>query len=181
MPAPNLETERLLLRQWKPEDASLFARMNSDSKVMEYFPETLSTKKSNNLMHLIEKELQEKEYGLWAVEVKEKCPFIGFVGLHYADFDAPFTPCIEIGWRISSDHWRKGYAFEAAKKILDYAFNTLHLEEIVSFTTVKNVRSRNLMEKLGMHHNPLDDFQHPKLRKAHPMRPHVLYRLKNTD
>ncbi|MGD2168756.1 MAG: GNAT family N-acetyltransferase [Chlamydiota bacterium] len=178
MPAPSLLTKRLLLRQWKESDLSLFANINSDRRVMEYFPSTLSKKESDSLAEKIQKELKEKEYGFWAIEVIGVAPFIGFVGLHYPDFQASFTPCIEIGWRLAYEHWGKGYAFEAASKVIDYAFNTLNLQELVSFTTVKNKRSRKLMEKLGMTHNPSDDFDHPKLQKNHPLRPHVLYRKK---
>ncbi|PIS01588.1 MAG: GNAT family N-acetyltransferase [Chlamydiae bacterium CG10_big_fil_rev_8_21_14_0_10_35_9] len=179
MPAPSLLTKRLLLRHWKESDLPLFAKMNSDTRVMEYFPLILSKKESDSLAEKIQKELKEKEYGFWAVEVIGLAPFIGFVGLHYPDFKAPFTPCVEIGWRLAYEQWGKGYAFEAASKVIDYAFNTLNLQELVSFTTVKNKRSRKLMEKLGMTHNPSDDFAHPKLQKNHPLCPHVLYRKRN--
>ena len=177
--APNLSTERLLLRQWKDDDLLLFARMNANKEVMEYFPAILSTKESDVLAQKIRKELSEKKYGLWAVEVKGVAPFIGFVGLHYQDFPAPFTPCIEIGWRLSHEHWNKGYAFEAATKVAQYAFNDLKLEELVSFTTKGNHRSRKLMEKLGMTHDVHDDFEHSNLDEGHPLRSHVLYRLVN--
>src|SRR3972149_6461108 len=101
-----------------------------------------------------------------------------FVGLHYQNFPAPFTPCIEIGWRLHHDYWGKGYAFEAATKVLTYAFETLKLQEVVAFTTVTNIRSRKLMEKLGMQRNPQDDFEHPKLSEHHPLRPHVLFKIR---
>jgi 3-dehydroquinate dehydratase/shikimate dehydrogenase len=179
MPAPSLFTKRLILRHWRQEDLPPFAKMNADHRVMEFFPSTLSEEESNALANRIQKELQEKPYGLWAVEVKNIAPFIGFVGLHYQDFPAPFTPCIEIGWRLAFEHWRKGYAFEASTAVIQYTFETLALEEIVSFTSVKNERSRGLMEKLGMKHDPQDDFEHPKVSENHPLRPHVLYRLKN--
>ncbi len=179
MPAPTLSTKRLLLRQWEESDLPLFAKMNADSRVMEWFPSTLSKEESNTLAEKIQHELQEKEYGLWAVEVVGIAPFIGFVGLHYHDYSAPFTPCIEIGWRLAYEHWGKGYAYEAASRVLDYAFNTLKLKEIVSFTTPENTRSWGLMKKLGMTHNPKDDFYHPKLPKDHPFSFHVLYKLKH--
>lgn len=177
MPAPSLSTQRLLLRHWKGDDLQRFAKLNADERVMEFFPSILSQEESNSLAGKIEKELQEKEYGLWAVEVIGIAPFIGFVGLHYQDFPAHFTPCIEIGWRIGFEYWGQGYAFEAAQKVLEYAFTTLKLPQIVSFTTVANQRSRNLMKKLGMTHNLPDDFEHPKLPEGHPLRPHVLYRM----
>jgi 3-dehydroquinate dehydratase/shikimate dehydrogenase len=179
MPAPALTTKHLLLRQWKESDLSLFAKINADKRVMEYFPAPLSVEESNSLAEQIQKDLKEKEYGKWAVELKGIAPFIGFVGLHYHDFPAPFTPCIEIGWRLACDYWGKGYAFEAAQRVIDYAFQTLKLKEIVSFTTETNQRSRSLMEKLGMTRNPQEDFDHPKLPKKHPLHAHVLYRLRN--
>ena len=179
MPAPALTTKRLLLRQWKEEDRSFFAQMNGDERIMHYFPSALSVEESNSLADRIQKELKEKEYGLWAVEAVGVASFVGFVGLHYQDFPAPFTPCIEIGWRLGFEYWGNGYAFEAAQKIIKYAFDVLKLPEIVSFTPVTNQRSRKLMEKLGMIYNPRDDFQHPKLTTNHPLRSHVLYRLKN--
>ena len=178
MTAPTLETKRLLLRHWKSEDLPLFAKMNSDSQVMEYFPQKLTPEESDQLAKRIEQELEEKEFGLWAVEVKNKIPFIGFVGLHIQNFEAHFTPCIEIGWRLAHPYWRKGYAYEAATKVLSYAFETLKLEEIVAFTLPSNTPSRKLMEKLGMTYDPKDDFENSKLPEGHPMRPHVLYRLK---
>lgn len=181
MPAPILTTKRLLLRQWKESDLPLFAKMNADSRVMEWFHSTLSKEESDSLAERIQKELREQEYGLWAIEVVGAAPFIGFVGLHHQDFSADFTPCIEIGWRLAYEHWGKGYAFEAASKVTEYAFQTLKLHELVSFTAVGNQRSRKLMEKLGMTRRSEDDFKYPKLPKGHPLQPHVLYRLKNSN
>lgn len=179
MVAPSLKTERLLLRQWQDSDLAAFAKMNADKKVMEYFPSTLSTEESDALAKVIQHELQEKDYGLWAVEILGKASFIGFVGLHYQDFDAPFTPCVEIGWRISQDYWGKGYAIEAAKRVEEYAFADLKLKELVSFTAKVNHRSIKLMEKLGMQRNPEEDFEHSKLPKGHALSWHVLYRKEN--
>ena len=149
MPAPLLETQRLYLRQWKQDDLSAFSRMNADERVMEFFPSTLSEKESNFLAEKIQQELKEKNYGLWAVEVKGGSSFIGFVGLHYQDFTAPFTPCIEIGWRLAFEYWRKGYAFEASLKVLEYAFQELKIEEIVSFTAKKKLSFKEINGKIG--------------------------------
>ncbi len=179
MPAPALTTKRLLLRHWKEDDLPLFAKLNMDKRVMEFFPSTLSCEESNALAGRIEQELREKDYGLWAVEVVGVASFIGFVGLHYQNFSAHFTPCIEIGWRLDFEYWGQGYAFEAAKRVLEYAFTVLKLPEVVSFTTMTNRRSRQLMEKLGMTYNSQDDFEHPKLPEGHLLRPHVLYRLRS--
>jgi len=149
MPAPLLETQRLYLRQWKQDDLSAFSRMNADERVMEFFPSTLSEKESNFFAEKIQQELKEKNYGLWAVEVKGGSSFIGFVGLHYQDFTAPFTPCIEIGWRLAFEYWRKGYAFEASLKVLEYAFQELKIEEIVSFTAKKKLSFKEINGKIG--------------------------------
>ena len=156
--------------------------MNADKRVMQFFPKILSLEESNALAERIQKEFKEKPYGFWAVEVKNGAPFIGFVGLHYLDpIELPthFTPCVEIGWRLAFDHWGKGYAFEAASKVLEYAFQTLNLKEIVAYTDVNNMRSRKVMEKLKMIHNPKDNFVHPKTSEENnPLTNCVLYRLK---
>ena len=170
-----MKTKRLLLRPWKPSDLEPFAALNADRCVMEFFPKTLTKKESDDLAHLIQTEIDQKGYGLWAVEIPNTCPFIGFVGLHAIDF----MPGIEIGWRLSHNFWGQGYAFEAAVAVRDHAFASLHIPELLSFTYVGNMRSRRLMEKLGMTHSPADDFLNPKLPENHPLRPHVLYRLQN--
>ena len=178
MPAPILETERLILRPWRKEDLPSFATLNANLSVMEFFSAPLSREESDLLAHKIQKELEEKEYGLFAVEVKNGPSFIGFVGLHHHSFKAPFTPCIEIGWRIDKPYWGKGYAFEAASKVLSYAFLDLKLKEVVSFTTKTNARSRKLMEKLKM--TRAEDFMHSMLPENHPLRPHVLYKIEKS-
>ena len=176
-----METERLTLRHWKESDLVPFAKMNANPKVMEFFPKTLSLEESNAFAGKIQKELKETPYGLWAVEVKKKASFIGFIGLHYQDFEADFTPCIEIGWRLDNNFWGKGYAFEGASAVLEYAFNTLGLKEVVSFTAKVNLRSIHLMKKIGLKNDPKDNFLHSKLEDGDPLKPHVLYRLKEQD
>jgi len=140
---------------------------------MEFFPKTLTRSESDDLARKIQIEIDEKGFGLWAVQISNICPFIGFVGLHSVDF----MPGIEIGWRLSYEHWGKGYAFEAATEVVRFAFEDLQLPELISFTYKGNYRSRGLMEKLGMTRNPQDDFLNPKLPVNHFLRPHVLYRL----
>jgi len=181
MTAPNLETKRLILRQWKEKDIKAFLKINSDPKVMEFFPSTLTEKESNKLAKRIIKELNEKEYGFWAVEVKNKASFIGFIGLHYQDFEAAFTPCIEIGFRLAFNYWNMGYGAEGSLAVLEYGFNKLNLDKIVSFTSEKNYRSIALMKKLQMQNNPKDNFEHPKLSKGHPLSKHVLYSLTKNE
>jgi RimJ/RimL family protein N-acetyltransferase len=173
-----IETERLLLRHWKEEDRELFREMNADPRVMEFFPECLTCAQSNSLVEQIDEHFEEHGFGLFAAELRESQTFIGFVGLAVPSFEAHFTPCVEIGWRFSPDHWGRGLATEGARAVAKYAFGELALEELVSFTVPANIRSRRVMEKIGMTHNAADDFDHPNLPEGHPLRRHVLYRLR---
>lgn len=181
MVAPNIKTTRLLLRQWEESDLSLFAKINCDPEVMQFFPSLLTEKESNALAKKIIKELQEKTYGLWAVEIPNVTSFIGFLGLHYADFKAHFTPCVEIGWRLDRAYWGKGYATEGGKAVLNYAFKTLNLTKVVSFTSEKNHKSIAVMKRLGMHYYSKNNFEHPQIPKKHWLRPHVFYSISQTE
>jgi RimJ/RimL family protein N-acetyltransferase len=172
-----LETDRLLLRSWRETDLEPFAAINADPRVMEYFPSPLTRAESDFLADKISERIQKSGFGLWAVEERGGAPFIGFVGLAVPLFEAAFTPCVEVGWRLAYAHWGRGYAPEAAAAALDDAFGRLDLQEIVSFTTQHNQRSRRVMEKLGMTHSLADDFDHPELSCDHPLLRHVLYRL----
>jgi ribosomal-protein-alanine N-acetyltransferase len=175
-----LRTDRLLLRRWRPDDLPPFAELNADQRVMEHFPALLSTEESNTLAARIQARSEEHGFGLWAVEVVGGAPFIGFIGLAVPRFEAFFTPCVEIGWRLAAAHWNRGYATEGAQAALEFGFRHLQLAEIVSFTAVENVRSRRVMEKLGMVRSPEEDFDHPLLPEGHCLRRHVLYRLRST-
>lgn len=176
-----IKTERLILRPWKKSDLEAFARLNADAKVMEYFPSILSCKESDDLANRISSKLEEQGWGLWAVSVPDIVDFIGFIGLAEPSFQAHFTPAVEIGWRLAFDHWGKGYATEGANAVLEYGFKTLNLNEIVSFTAIQNMRSRRIMEKIGMHHDQKDDFDHPKLSEGHSLKRHVLYRINHSE
>lgn len=180
---PELHTSRLLLRRWRDADRAPFAAMNADRVVMEHFPSTLTGVESDDLVDRFEQHFEERGYGLWAVEVLGGEPFIGFVGLNSwdSDFDAPFTPAVEVGWRFAADHWGRGFATEGAAAAVAFAFGELRLDDIVSFTVVANQPSRRVMERLGMTHDPADDFDHPRLPEGHPMRRHMLYRLRAVD
>ncbi len=145
---------------------------------MEFFPKALSREESDAVANRIEAHFQQHGYGLWAVEIPGVTHFAGFIGLAIPRFEAHFTPCIEIGWRLAAETWNRGYATEGARAVLDFAFLHLGADEIVSFTVPANVRSRRVMEKIGMTHNPADDFDHPALPEGHSLRRHVLYRLK---
>lgn len=143
---------------------------------MRHFPSTLDTAASAAMVESIEAEFEESGYGMWAVEVVDQVPFAGFVGLHLATFPAHFTPAVEVGWRLAKPHWGRGYATEGGRAALAFAFEELELEEVVSFTVPANIRSRAVMERLGMNRNPADDFDHPRMPEGHPLRSHVLYR-----
>jgi ribosomal-protein-alanine N-acetyltransferase len=174
---PALRTERLVMRRWRDEDREPFAKMNADPRVMEHFPGLMSRAESDRLVDLIVAHFDEHGYGLWAVEVPGAVQFAGFVGLNVTLFDAPFTPAVEVGWRLAAGHWGHGYATEAAREALHYGFDEVGLDEIVSFTVPANVRSRRVMDKLGMTRDPDGDFDHPSL-VGQPLARHVLYRLR---
>lgn len=175
--APVLDTPRLRLRGWTADDLVPFAAMNADPRVTEFLPSVLTRAESDALVQRIQDGFRRHGFGWWAVEVASSQQFVGFVGLAVPGFDAPFTPCVEIGWRLSAQHWGNGYATEAANAALAYGFGPGTLDEIVSFTVPANVRSRVVMERLGMTRVPAEDFDHPRLPGGHPLRRHVLYRL----
>jgi RimJ/RimL family protein N-acetyltransferase len=176
-----IRTDRLLLRPWRTEDLPAFAAMNADPKVMEHFPAALSKEESESAMARIVSHFATHGFGFWAVEVPGRAPFIGFIGLSIPRFVAHFTPCVEIGWRLAQEHWGRGYATEGARAALLDGFNRLDLDQIVSFSVPTNLRSRRVMEKLGMHTAPDDDFDHPLVPARHRLRRHLLYRLSRTE
>jgi RimJ/RimL family protein N-acetyltransferase len=173
----SIETERLLLRPWRDSDLGPFAELNTDVRVMEFFLSTLPRSESDAFAMKVRAHFDEHGYGLWAVEVKEGAPFIGFVGLATVTFEAPFVPAVEIGWRLAHASWGRGYASEAARASLRLAFEELALDEVVSFTVETNQRSRAVMERIGMHHVSAGDFDHPRIPESHPLCRHALYRL----
>lgn len=178
-------TDRLHLRAWQESDRESFAAINSDPEVMQFFPSTLTPAESDGMMERIQASFSERGWGLWAVDVMKPTlelpdrKFIGFVGLAIPRFDAHFTPCVEIGWRLARAAWGQGFATEAANAVIQFAFRQLNLPEIVSFTASCNKRSERVMQRLGMSHSPYDDFDHPLLPDGHPLRRHLLYRLRN--
>lgn len=172
-----IRTSRLLLRAWRDEDLAPFAALNADPAVMEHFPAPLTRAESDALAAKIRDALARDGFGLWAVEVPGVASFAGFVGLARPTFEAPFTPCVEVGWRLAASCWGRGYATEGARAALDVAFGELRLDEVLSFTSPANVRSRAVMERIGMTRSPADDFEHPRVPQGHPLRPHVLYRI----
>jgi RimJ/RimL family protein N-acetyltransferase len=176
-----LRTDRLTLRQWRDSDRGPFAAINADPRVMEFFLAPLTRSQSDAVVDRFSAELERGGHAPWALERNADQAFIGFTGFWVPRFEAHFTPCVEIGWRLAVAAWGRGYATEAAFAALGHAFGTRGLDELVSFTPVANERSIRVMERIGMTHDPADDFDHPSFPVGHPLRRHVLYRLVNTQ
>lgn len=174
-----LETPRLLLRPWNDRDAVPFYLMSQDPQVMEYFPSLWSMDMVSSFIDRMNVQLADKMFTLWAVEERSSKEFMGFIGLNCPAWEAHFTPCVEIGWRLAAAFWGKGYATEGALAALDYAFKHLQLPQVVAFTVPGNLKSRRVMEKIGMIRDLEGDFIHPKLNPQHPFARHVLYTIKN--
>jgi RimJ/RimL family protein N-acetyltransferase len=167
----------LVLRRWVEDDFAPFAALNSDPIVMEHFPSTLDEAETALLIARFERTFEEHGFGIWAVEIAWARSLAGFCGLLPVGFDAPFTPAVEIGWRFAQGSWGNGYATEAAEAAMTHGFREAGLDEIVSFTVPANFRSRRVMERLGMRHDPDGDFDHPALPDGDPLQRHVLYRM----
>jgi len=176
--APRLSTARLLLRPWRDRDKAVWAAVNADPEVMEHFPATLTPEQSGEMVDRMIAAWRDRGMGWWAVERLDSGATVGGVAVTAPLWDACFTPCVEVGWRLASEHWGHGFAPEAARAAIDWGFAELDPpnDEIVSFTTVGNDKSRRVMEKLGFVHDPADDFDHPLLGDWHEAR-HVLYRM----
>jgi RimJ/RimL family protein N-acetyltransferase len=175
MSAIVLQGPRVRLRQWEERDRAPFARLNADPVAMEFFPSTLTRDQSDAMVDRLRATIDERGWGFWCLEVDGGC--VGFTGVTVPTFDAPFMPTIEIGWRLLPAYWGRGLATEASRLALAYGFDALGAPEIVAYTAVGNARSRAVMVRLGMRHDPADDFDHPRVAEAHPVRRHVLYRL----
>jgi RimJ/RimL family protein N-acetyltransferase len=172
-----LTDDHVSLRSWRDSDLVPYAEMNADPEVMRFFPKPLSLEESTAALGRVRARLEERGWGLWAVDVGGA--FAGFTGLAEPAFTAHFTPAVEIGWRLRREYWGRGIAVAAARQAEAYAFQTLRLPALVSFTYSGNLRSRRLMERLGMRRKEEDDFLHPLLESAHPLAAHVLYRKAN--
>ncbi|SEO12527.1 ribosomal-protein-alanine N-acetyltransferase [Amphibacillus marinus] len=170
-----IETERLLLRDWQEADLPAFTAMNADPEVMRFFRSCLSDEETRQFYQRIQEEFNQESFGLYAAEIKQTGDFIGFIGFHNAAFEADFTPCVEIGWRLKEAAWGKGLATEGAKACLDYGFNQLGLSEVYSFTAAINQPSRRVMEKIGMEY--VKSFVHPVVKNDEQLAQHVLYRI----
>ncbi|MHB8490871.1 MAG: GNAT family N-acetyltransferase [Solirubrobacteraceae bacterium] len=182
MPVENeLSTERLLLRRWREGDRGPFAALNADAEVMAHLPARLTRDESDQLIARIEAGFDRRGYGLWALELRATGEFLGFTGLEQPSFKAHFTPAVEVGWRLARSAWGQGYATEAGRASLAFGFQEAHLGEVVSFTSSVNLRSRAVMERIGMIRDPAEDFDHPQLDAADRLCRHVLYRMSARD
>jgi len=173
-------TDRLVLRTWRATDADAFAAMGADPLVMRHYPSLMTREQSDASFARVQKHWHDRGFGFWAVETRAipgqiGGEFIGFVGMQVPRFEAHFTPCVEIGWRLRPEFWGKGYATEAARASLEFGFTTLKLREIVAMTVPANVQSIAVMERLGMQRNPADDFDNPLVEG--PLKRHILYRI----
>lgn len=175
-----LETERLILRPWGDDDYEPFAELNADSRVMEYFPRLMTREESDAQANTIRSLIDERGWGMWACELKATAEFTGFTGLHTPSSELPFSPCVEVGWRLAHRFWNHGLATEAALKSLQFAFENLDLAEVVAFAVVGNLRSRAVMQKIGMV-NTGRNFIHPDIPHDSPLREHVLYKIAKSD
>jgi len=175
---PRLETQRLLMREWRDTDRAPYAELNADPEVMRHFPSTLTAQQSHEMIERMTAHWEQRGFGLWAVERTDTSELVGFVGLMMPAWQASFTPCVEVGWRLGKQHWGNGFAPEAATAALHWGFDNVELprDEIVSFTTEGNISSQRVMQKIGMVRDPDGDFDHPMLPDwVH--RRHVLYRI----
>lgn len=171
-----LESARLILRQWHDDDLSAFASLCEDPQVMRFFPDTLSRLQSAALIGRVRGHFAEHGFGLWALQRKDSGSFIGFTGLNEVGFDAPFTPAVEISWRLAREHWGLGFASEAAWAALGAGFERFQLAEVVAMAAVENIASEQVMKAIGMRRNTADDFDHPCLQ-GHSLQRHMLYRI----
>jgi len=174
---PQITTPRLLLREWRHSDRAAFAQMNADARVSEFLVRPVTRADSDEMVDRVDRCWRERGYGLWAAERRDSAAFIGYVGLWPATFDAPFTPAVEVGWRVAHEHWGHGFATEGAVEALRFGFEVMDMPEIVSFTAGANLRSIRVMQRLGMHQDPAGDFDHPAFGLDDPARRQVLYRL----
>ncbi|MGI4975759.1 MAG: GNAT family N-acetyltransferase [Janthinobacterium lividum] len=172
-----MRTARLLLRRWRPEDKGAFAALNEDTEVMRYMPCSLTRGESDQWADNIEREFERDGFGLWALELPGEVPFIGFTGLNRVPFEAHFTPAIEVGWRLARDFWGCGYATEAAQAAVQMGFQEFGLRQIIAETAEENLPSRRVMSRIGMSHDPAENFRHPAYSSGSTLGDYVLYRL----
>ena len=175
-----LETEHLTLRQWREEDLLIYSKISSNPEVMKFFPKLLSLEESNRAAQKFKGLIASRGWGFWAVELKKTGKFIGYAGLHSPSTQFPFSPCVEIAWRVEPSYWENGYVLEAGETILSCAFDKLMLDEVVYFTALQNNRVQKLMNTLGMKDRN-KPFSHPSFSDGNPFKEHRLYGLKREE
>lgn len=178
---PTFESDRLLLRGWREDDVPHWVAMGADSRVMRFFPGTYEAERATTMARAFRDRLEADGYGWWVLEAKDVSPFVGVIALQPVPFEAAFTPALEVGWRLKPEYWGRGYATEGAALALRFGFDVLDLDEIVAMTAAVNLPSQRVMQRLGMTRDARDDFDHPRLDDAHPLRRHVLYRLRRSS
>lgn len=171
-----LQTQRLSLRTWDTKDLLDCIEMNEDAEVMRYFPAKYTKEQTIQFYDRVQKHFLENDFGLYVVEHTSSKVFMGYTGFMMANFDAPFTPCVEIGWRFKKEFWGNGFATEAAKACIEFGFNKLNFDKIYSFTATTNVKSENVMKRIGMVKTGI--FSHPKIDKDHILNKHLIYEIK---
>jgi len=176
-----IRTERLILRPWRDDDIEPMAAINADPLVVRHLPGPMTRAETEAMIARKRAHLAKHSFASFAVEAPGVAPFIGYVGLQRPNLDAHFMPAVEIGWRLASAYWGKGYATEAARASLRFGFEDLNLDQIVSFTVPANKPSWAVMERIGMTRDPRDDFDHPRIPEGHPLRRHILYRMARVD
>ena len=167
------KSERLCFRNWRDEDLEEFAKLNSDEEVMEHFPKTLSKKEVEKFIYRLKKHYVEKGFTYYATEILETKEFVGMIGLAFQEYKTNFTPAIDIGWRLKRSAWGKGYATEGAQRCLEYAFNELEINKIISVCTINNKNSENVMKKIGM--TKKGEFNHPEMINHPEYEKHFCY------
>ena len=173
-----IETSRLILQQWEERDREPWIAMNADPRVMEFFPGVYSRERSEEVLQAMQRGLEARGYGWWAVEIRQTGEFAGMIAVDDVRYDVPFTPKREVGWRFAFAHWGNGYATEGAAAALEFARERLEWDSVVAFTAARNVRSQRVMQRLAMTHDAREDFDHPSIEAGHPLQRHVLYRKK---
>jgi len=177
-PAPvALHTKRCVLRQWQQSDIAPWAAMNADAEVRRHFPGLLTPDQALAEAGRCRDAIAQRGWGMWALDLPGVMPFAGFVGLNVPHYEAPFVPAVEIGWRLPRAAWGCGYASEAARAALEFAFTRLAVPEVVAITVPGNEASRRVMARLGMVRDEAGDFDHPRIEAGHPLRRHLLYRI----
>jgi RimJ/RimL family protein N-acetyltransferase len=169
-------SERLGFRNWKSTDIDELHKINSDERVMEFFPSVSTKKQTIEFIEKMKKQYKDNGFCYFAVDKLENNNFIGFIGLSEQTYLANFTPCIDIGWRIKHNEWNNGFATEGAKKCLQYAFEALKIEEIFSIAPKVNLKSEHVMKKIGLEKQY--EFEHPLLKNEKRLKTCVLYKTK---